>query len=92
MNLDFLLFSGPKAKYSFMDFWGEAIFIPATVSKPPASEQSSKGLLGSLTNCYRANKNTEVYYSIDAALSDQQGEPTMINELEGTTSNSEDQQ
>ncbi len=28
MNLDFILFTPPKAKYSFLDFWGEVIFIP----------------------------------------------------------------
>ena len=28
MNLDFILFSSPSHKYTFMDFWGETIFIP----------------------------------------------------------------
>lgn len=28
MNLDFILFTPPKAKYTFMDFWGQVIFIP----------------------------------------------------------------
>lgn len=28
MNIDFILFSAPKAKYNLIDFWGETIFIP----------------------------------------------------------------
>jgi len=28
MDLDFILFNPPKHKYTFVDFWGEAIFIP----------------------------------------------------------------
>ena len=28
MNIDFILFSGPKIKYNFIDLWGETIFIP----------------------------------------------------------------
>ena len=33
MDLDFILFQPPKQKYSFLDFWGEATFIPKTVKK-----------------------------------------------------------
>ncbi len=33
MNLDFILFSPPKIKYSFVDLWGEVIFIPKTKRK-----------------------------------------------------------
>lgn len=68
MNLDFILFSAPRAKYNFVDFWGETIFIPnfrPVASKPPPKTT----LLGPLTNCYRANKSTEVYFSIESALS-----------------------
>ena len=82
MNLDFLLFSAPKAKYSYVDFLGETIFIPTYTSHTTLAEQNSKGLLSSLTNCYRAKKNEEVFYSIDAALSDQHGEqPSQTYEL-----------
>lgn len=28
MDLDFVLFTPPKVKYSLVDFWGETIFIP----------------------------------------------------------------
>lgn len=68
MNLDFILFSAPRAKYNFVDFWGETVFIPnfrPVAYKPPPKAT----LLGPLTNCYRANKSTEVYFSIESALS-----------------------
>lgn len=69
MNLDFILFSAPKIKYSFVDFWGETIFIPS-YSPIPNSESTKKiNILQSFTNCYRANKSTEVYFSVDSALS-----------------------
>ncbi len=28
MDLDFILFTPPKIKYSFIDLWGEVVFIP----------------------------------------------------------------
>lgn len=30
MDLDFILFQPPKNNYSFLDFWGEVIFVPKT--------------------------------------------------------------
>lgn len=68
MNLDFILFSGPKASYKFTDVWGEVIFIPSYMPK-----QIPKPGLFSLTNCYTSTKAPEVYFSIDNALSDNQG-------------------
>lgn len=73
MNLDFILFSAPRAKYNFVDFWGETLFIP---NYKPASQkpQQKITILSSLTNCYKANKTTEVYFSIESALNEQMGE------------------
>jgi hypothetical protein len=30
MDIDFILFTAPRVKYSLVDFWGETIFIPRT--------------------------------------------------------------
>lgn len=63
MDLDFILFTPPKAKYSLVDFWGETIFIPR-MRKRERKESS----LASFLNCYKATASNEVHLTIDAAL------------------------
>lgn len=77
MNLDFILFSAPKVKYNYVDFLGETIFVPCYA---PVAQRDNKNnnFLSSFTNCYRANKTTEVYFSIENALNEQMGEPFKI--------------
>jgi hypothetical protein len=87
MNLDFILFNAPKRKYSFMDFWGETIFIPCY---QPTSQhhQRNHSLLSSLTklsNCYRASKSTEVYFSVDNAISELNGDIAKLEPEAGTS-------
>jgi hypothetical protein len=60
MDLDFLLFNPPKRKYTFVDFWGEAIFIPKTSKK--SKEQDT---LASLLNCYQNSPMHEPQLNID---------------------------
>lgn len=57
MNLDFLLFAGPKIKYKFVDLWGEVIFIP---SYSPLSKlnQQKKHVLSDFVNCYKTSKSS----------------------------------
>lgn len=50
MNLDFILFTPPKGKYSFVDFWGEVIFVPKTYKK-----QKEEGGLAAFLNCYQTS-------------------------------------
>lgn len=73
MNLDFILFNPPQAKHTFLDLWGEVIFIPSFKPVSP-DKQPSTPFLASLTNCYGASKTNEVYFSIEGALSEQSGE------------------
>ena len=49
MDLDFILFNPPKHKYSFVDFWGEVIFVPKTRKK-----QKQEGTLAAFLNCYQS--------------------------------------
>ena len=63
MDLDFILFTPPKSKYSLVDFWGETIFIPR-FRKREKNETS----LSSFLNCYKATTANEVHLTIDAAL------------------------
>lgn len=67
-----------------MDFWGETIFIP---SYSPSSEpkQNKNNILSSFTNCYKASKTTEVYFSIESALSEQSGEMFKFEPEAGTS-------
>lgn len=69
MDLDFILFSPPKIKYSFLDFWGEVIFIPKTKRK----SKEVDSLFGSFLNCYKSTTANEVHLSIDAALLETKG-------------------
>lgn len=64
MNLDFILFSAPKIKYNLVDFLGETIFIPCYAPIALRDPAKNNNILGSFANCYRANKTTEVYFSI----------------------------
>lgn len=63
MDLDFILFTPPKIKYTIVEFWGETIFIPKMI-KAPREEES----LSSFLNCYKASPTTETHLTIDAAL------------------------
>lgn len=78
MNLDFILFSAPKIKYNSVDFLGETIFVPCYAPISNREVNKNNNILGSFANCYRANKTTEVYFSIENALSEQMGEPVKI--------------
>ena len=69
MNIDFILFSAPKAKYNPIEFLGETIFVPSFIPVTQKVLTKNSNILASLTNCYRANKSTEVYFSIESALS-----------------------
>lgn len=60
MNPDFILFSAPKIKYTFLDVWGEVIFIPCYGPK----KETHKSSFFSFANCYNAPKTSEVYFSI----------------------------
>lgn len=50
MDLDFILFNPPKNKYSFVDFWGEVIYVPKTRKK-----QKEEGGLAAFLNCYQSS-------------------------------------
>lgn len=78
MNIDFILFSAPKVKYNPIELMGETIFIPSFTSTAQKNPHKNNHILASLTNCYRANKTTEVYFSIESALSEQMGEAVKI--------------
>lgn len=78
MNLDFILFSAPKIKYKSVDFLGETIFIPCYAPIAHRDPTKNNNILSSFANCYRANKTTEVYFSIENALNEQMGEPVKI--------------
>lgn len=68
MNLDFILFTPPKGKYSFVDFWGEVIFVPKTYKK-----QKEEGGLAAFLNCYQTSTVNEVHLTVDAALLEAKG-------------------
>jgi hypothetical protein len=68
MDLDFILFTPPKGKYSLVDFWGETIFIPK-MRKRERNENS----LSSFLNCYKASTSNEIQLTIDAALLEAKG-------------------
>jgi hypothetical protein len=68
MDIDFILFTPPKVKYSLVDFWGETIFIPR-MRKRDKNENS----LASFLNCYKASTTNEVHLTIDAALLEAKG-------------------
>lgn len=59
MNLDFILFAGPKIKYQFIDLWGEVVFIPSYVPKGEKTVPKNQ-FLSEFVNCYKAKKNEEV--------------------------------
>ena len=63
MDLDFLLFNPPKRKYTFVDFWGEAIFIPKTRKKSKETET-----FGSFLNCYQNSPMNEPQLNIDPLI------------------------
>lgn len=63
MDLDFILFTPPKIKYSFVDLWGEVVFIPKMRKK--IREESG---LTSFLNCYKASNASDIHLTIDAAL------------------------
>jgi hypothetical protein len=63
MDLDFLLFNPPKRSYSFVDFWGEAIFVPKTRKRA-----KPEGSLASLLNCYQPSSAHEAHLTVEAVL------------------------
>jgi hypothetical protein len=88
MDLDFILFTPPKAKYSLLDFWGETIFIPR-MRKRGKNENS----LSSFLNCYKATTTNEVHLTIDAALLEAKGTLEIDAELmTEATSNLEEEE
>lgn len=60
MDLDFILFTAPKRKYTFVDFWGEVIFIPKTTRKG-----KQETTLSSFLNCYQNSTANEPHLNID---------------------------
>ena len=68
MDLDFFLFNPPKNKYSFVDFWGEVVFVPKTRKK-----QKDEGGLAGFLNCYQTSTINEVHLTVDAALLEAKG-------------------
>lgn len=63
MDLDFILFNPPKQKYSFVDFWGEVIFVPKMRRK-----QKEEGGLAAFLNCYQNSGANEHHITIDPTL------------------------
>jgi hypothetical protein len=80
MNLDFILFTPPKGKYTFTDFWGEVIFIPKFKKLSKSQSEEGSSFFGSFFNCYNSTKTTEAHLTVDNALMDVKGFYAQIEE------------
>ena len=63
-----MLFTPPKRKINFVDFWGETIFVPKDV---PKGKQESG--LAAFLNCYQQTTSHETHLNVEAALLDSRG-------------------
>lgn len=86
MDLDFLLFTPPKCKYSFLDLWGEVVFIPKTRKKALPQPES----LASFLNCYKATTHQDIHLSTEGALLEAKG--FQLYDIESSTQESSEEE